>query len=55
MAIVRFERNKRLKIMITFGMIAPSAARLFFPEIHEIQNVANMVMLVTGLMWLWEM
>ena len=53
--IIKFERSKRLKLAITFGMVAPSVARLVAPDWPELQNLANVAMLVTGLVWLWEM
>lgn len=55
MRIGSFERNKRLKFIITLGMIAPAMARAVAPDSAELISLANAATLVAGLMWLWEM
>lgn len=41
-------RNKQL---IAVGILAPSVARAFFPELMDL---ANLGAIVASLVWLWE-
>lgn len=45
----------RLKILISIGILSPSVADVVAPGDGEVRRIANIVMLVTALMWVWEL
>lgn len=45
-------RTLRFKQLIAVGLLAPSLARAFVPELTDLANLAT---IIVSLVWLWEM